>query len=447
MNKDIKYIIDKIKKSNGNAYIVGGSVRDMLIGIDPADCDIVTNLKPEQLKDIFKDDKCKLVGETFGVTMVNNIEISTYRHDKYVQGVHKKGADSVEYADTLEEDLERRDLTINAMAYDTATSDIIDPFNGRRDLNNKIIRFVGDPYERIKEDPCRLLRACRFLGKIDGRLDKQTWRAMISLSSRVQLVAKERIRIELLKMMELKNAYTAIEAMRRCHVLQHVLFPLYNCVETSQNKYHVDTVYVHSLYSMQSVSPRKPLLRLATMLHDIGKPACKELGDDGEYHFLGHEYIGADLVNELLSSLKFAKNEITYVKSLISNHMFRFEDTTKDGTYRRFMSKVKVPVRDVLRMRIADRAGNRSKVGINYHLKETLRRIRKIEKDDKALHLKDLAIDGDTIRDVFHIPPGPIYSKILHRCLRDVIDKPEKNSVKILLEIARDVLKNNVKSP
>ena len=199
------YIIDKLLNNGYESYIVGGAVRDHLLGNKAYDIDIVTSAHPETIEEIFKGHKMKDVGKSFGVILVDDIEVATFRHDRYI-GLNDKNV-QIRYVKTLEEDLARRDFTINAMAYDTAKGKVIDPFDGQSDLKNKIVRFVGDPLERIYEDPNRIVRACRFYSKLNGTFAKSTKEALIECGSYIEkFVSPERIRLEVLKAMKIRRA-------------------------------------------------------------------------------------------------------------------------------------------------------------------------------------------------------------------------------------------------
>jgi poly(A) polymerase/tRNA nucleotidyltransferase (CCA-adding enzyme) len=438
MGKYIKEteIAKKLLEAGAEVYIVGGAVRDLILtGKLPEEIDFVTNFTPDRIISLFP--KANLVGESFGVVKVDNVDIATFRKDVYsANKMHSKGADSVEFAKTIEEDLSRRDLTINAIAmqlkidylnFNLNKYPVIDPYNGLEDLKNHIIRFVGDANERIDEDPCRILRAFRFLGLgnnfkfYPGDIFKLNFNI-----NKVFLVARERIHNELIKMMKMESPQNIFFNQSFQHsFLPRVIPSLHSCIGVEQNKFHCDDVYTHNVLSMQVISKKYPLLRLAALLHDIGKPASRSLDDRG-YHFYGHDAIGADMLRNILVDLNFSNQEIDYICDLVYNHMF-FLRADSASSYRRLMSKLKIPVRELLRLRAADIKGNRKKDIKEEKVKDILRIVRKIEKDNNAIKIKDLAISGKDLIEIGH-QPGYIFNVILKDCLNLIIDNPEHNN-------------------
>ena len=440
--------------SNAELYIVGGAVRDWFaFGKEPSEIDFVTNLKPDQLLAIFP--AADVVGKSFGVVKagvcrgpgIPFVDVATYRRDCYsADMVHTKGCEAIEFAASLEEDLSRRDFTFNAMAlpvkdhnrihqWDFTLADLIDPFGGYNDLHKRQVRFVGNAAERISEDPCRLLRGCRFTGLFpDGAFGKNTEINIRIDAKKVDLCAKERIHDELMKCMHLPHPEQAIWWMVRVGLMARFFPELADCRSVTQNKYHVDDVLQHCLLSMKSVNPKYPLIRFAALVHDIGKPPTKALHADGEIHFFDHEQRGADILAHRLQQLKFSNEEIRYICEMVYRHMFFFEKITKLATYRRFMAKLKVPVRDLLRLRIADRKGNRAKQNrplITHAFRRTLRVIRHIESEKYALTLKDVHMNG-TMLKAMGIVPGPIYTEILNSCFNLVLAHPWTNRAWLL---------------
>jgi len=448
-------------------YIVGGAVRDFFaFGKYPEEIDFVTSLRPDELLKIFP--YSDLVGKSFGVVKagvtrgpgIPFVDVATFRKDVYsAHDLHTKGAESVEFANSLEEDLSRRDFTFNAMAlkvtdhnkmvnFEFTESDLIDPYGGLNHAKNGIIRFVGKSLERIKEDPCRLLRACRFAGMWQkyadntggGFIEHNSLRAMQESAARVQLVAKERIHDELIKTMYTVNPALAIVKMAEIGILHYFMYPMAVCQGVMQNSHHLDDVFTHCILAMNAVDIKYPLIRMAALLHDVAKPVVKEMGTDGEHHFYQHEYLGSVISREILTNLKFSNDEINYICELVFNHMFHVDDLPDDyveegiytetyirtRTVKRIMSRCRVPIRDVLRLRMADRRGNRAKRGVPRHFKEVLRTIRKIEKENQALHVRDLKINGKDLIDM-GLKPGPQFKVILDACLEHVLHEPKLN--------------------
>lgn len=426
-------IIQRINQSGGVAHLVGGCVRDILSEKEPKDWDIVTSLKPDTLLEIFP--KAKAIGKSFGVIQVGNYEIATYRTDKY-RGKELK----VDFVDTLGEDLARRDFTINAMALNITTNEIIDPYNGQLDLRNGVIRFVGNPTERITEDPCRMLRACRFAGEV-GIIEYTTLKAIRDNRLNIQWVAKERIRIELLKMMAMERSNMCIKYMVTTYLLPYVILPLQDCRGVVQNKYHAHDVYIHTMMALNSITSHNTLLKLAVLLHDIGKPVTKQK-IDGEYHFYDHEQVGAIMTRELLTGLKFSTDEITYVCGLIANHMLELNLEMKDSTIRRYMSKLPVLMEDLIKLRVADKKGNRAKVIDEDWEWLMLDRVQKINDENNALSIKDLVIGGHDLIEL-GVHPSPFMGTLLQDCLTVVLEDPTKNTKIHLIEYVKNRLGEN----
>jgi putative nucleotidyltransferase with HDIG domain len=423
-------IINKLE-TKGEAYLIGGAVRDLLLNLVPKDYDIATNLRAKEVLELFPQGK--YVGKSFGVVLVDGVEIATYRRDHYdkLDGKNCK----VEFVSTIEEDLARRDFTMNAMAYHPERG-LIDPFRGKEALNREEIEFVGNPRERIKEDYCRILRLIRFCSTLGFHYSSQTVLQIGWMESLISLVSSERIRLELLKMMEGKHLFKALNSPFCLDVFK-IVFPAYSiCQEVTQNKYHMDDVWNHLNLSADAVSPKYPLLRLAALFHDIGKLPTKEL-IKGEYHFYNHEYYSIKLARKMLKDLTFSNDEINYICEVIKWHMF-FVDLDKNGNMkkyiRRLQSKLKYcTVRDIIRMRLADRKGNRAKLGIPFHLKQLICDLRAVEREDNAVSLKDLAINGNDLLKYLPLSPGPIIGILLKECLAQVIENPELNTFGYLL--------------
>ena len=438
--ENVRQILEKLSIVD-EAYLVGGCVRDFCMGTEPKDYDVVTNLKPEKVLELFGI-TAKQVGKSFGVVIVDDIEIATFRKDVYFDGVHTKGADEVEYAETLKEDLARRDLTINAMAMDLE-GNIYDPFGGIDDLNNSTLKMVGNPKERIVEDPCRILRLCRFASLFEETIiELRTKIAMVEYASGVQLVAKERIRQELMKMMQYDNFTNSISAMRDTKVLWYVMAPLMFCDGVRQNSHHADDVITHCVLSSLAISGKKPLLRFAMLLHDVGKPYSATWNEETkDRNFIGHESVGSKIARAYMEDMRFSNEDTDYVCELIRFHMFTIDFNTKPSAVRRLMSRFKYAnIRDLVRVRIADRKGNRAKEGypaITQRTKHVIKLIRKIKIDDNALKITDLKINGITLMNM-GLEQGPILGQILKMCLDIVIEDPSKNDKEILTKIVRE---------
>lgn len=420
----------KLLLNNYEGYLVGGCVRDSILGLNAHDFDIVTNASPDEITSIFPNEKVDLVGKSFGVTLVNGIEVATYRHD-----IHGNNFWDVKYAETLEEDLHRRDLTINAMAQDI-NGNIIDNHNGLFDLEHKIIRFVGDGNKRIIEDPCRILRACRFLAKIGGRFARSTFKDLEHNAHLVKNVKPERIRLEIMKVMEIPNASRFFEALHEINILRDIFPSFERCWEHPHGNHHLESVSAHMLFSGDYVSTKYPLIKLAAYLHDCGKP---ESFDKVMKTFHKHEYIGANLASNELKKLKFTNKEINRVHGLIACHMQPGKNMSPKAL-RRFQKKLNdygISIQDFFRMRMADRAGNvKCKTRKLSVWKDMIKKAMNPEVQETAFNVNDLAIRGKDLITEFNFNPGPIIGKIQREMLNYVIENgPTFNNKKSLIFI------------
>lgn len=428
-------IIERLISEGFEAYIVGGAIRDRFLNKNVHDYDIATNAKPDEIKNIFPDKNVNLNGKTFEVVMVDGIDVATYRIDH-----HNNDEWTVEYADNIYQDLGRRDLTINSMAQ-CVNGFVVDEYNGMNDLNKKIIRFVGDATKRITEDPCRIIRACRFLAKLNGRFSNDTFQALRENRHLIHKIAPERIRIEILKTMEIQNASRFFEALHEINILKDIFPSFEACWEHDHGNHHLESVSAHMLLSGDYMSTKFPLLKLAAYLHDCGKA---EAYDPIERTFHQHEYIGRHIVFEELKKLKFTKLEVNYISGLIACHMQPGKNYTPKAL-RRFLKKLdeyNVSVQDFMRMRMADRAGN---VKTNTR---TLREWINMYKDillppvqEIPFNINALAIKGGELIKELGIAPGPKVGELQRHLLEYVLDTGEEfNTYESLLIEARNYL-------
>ena len=426
-------IIKTLKNIGFECYLVGGCVRDAMIKKKPTEWDLTTNATPKQVAKLFK--KAVPTGVKYGtVTIIlpdGQYEITTYRSDaKYSDGRHP---DKVRFTKSLKEDLARRDFTVNAMAYDPETKELVDIFNGQGDLKKKIIRAVGNPIKRFKEDGLRAVRACRFAAKLGFKIEAKTLKAITKTLSIAKKVAPERIHDELLKMMAAEKPSIALDLMHKTGLLKLIIPELLKCVKVRQPKpFHRYDVYWHSLYSMDSAPKDKPLVRLAALLHDISKPECK-VG----MTFYNHHVKGEKKVENILRRLKFSNAHIKKIAALVRHHMFDYQSEWGDAAVRRFLRRVSLEnIDDLFLVRVADSKAMNQTIGLAY-LKELRRRIKKVIKAEHALKTTDLALNGNEIMRALNCPPGPAVGQALNYLLEKVLDDPKVNTkmkLKLLLQ-------------
>lgn len=437
----IETVVATLRNAGYECYLIGGSVRDLLLGREVRDYDFATDALPKEVMRLFR--RALPTGIKHGTVsvLVNGIsfEITTYRSDgTYIDGRHP---DTVTFSKELRIDVERRDFTINGLAYDTMTQTIIDYVNGLHDIRSRVIRTIGDPVSRFREDGLRPIRACRFAACLKFTIDEETFAAIPETLDVASKVSPERIRDELVKILESEKPSLGIEYLRRSGLLAFILPELDKCYGVDQNRYHMYDIYTHSIYSCDAAPAHQPMIRLAALLHDIGKLPTKQAGDDGDPTFYNHEVIGAKMVRRIMKRLRFSNDQIETVTNLVVNHMFHYTDEWTDGAVRRFMRKVGLEnIDNLFTLRMADRKGNGARRGLPAPIERLKKRIERIIEEENAFSLKDLAINGTILMEELSLEEGPMIGKILNDLLEAVIDRPELNDRDLLLEKAREFL-------
>jgi len=439
--KEVKDVIEKLKKAGFEAYVVGGCVRDFLRGEKPKDWDITTNAKPTEIRKLFP--KSFYENRFFTVTVLTEskdptlreIEITTFRKEaKYTD---KRHPDFIEFAKTLEEDLKRRDFTVNAMALKIEDSkfEIVDLFEGQKDLKNKIIRAVGNPKERFSEDALRMMRAVRFavtLGK-DWKIEKETERAIKENAIWISAISKERIRDEFLKIIMSKEAAKGIELMRKLQLLKYIIPELLEGYGVTQNKHHIFTCWEHYIRSLDFAAKKGFSLhvRLAALFHDIGKPRTKR-GEGPDATFYGHEVVGAKMTAQILNRLRFPKKDIEKIVKLVRYHLFYYNPgEVGESSVRRLIRKVGLEnMEELIQVRMADRIGSGVPKAEPYKLRHLRYMIEKVSRD--PISVKMLKVGGEDVMRILKIKPGPKVGQILNILLSEVIENPKKNEKKFL---------------
>ncbi len=414
----INYIIKRLQENGFSGYIAGGAVRDVILEKKPKDFDVLTNASMDQVSSVFADQKIKKVGKTFPVYIVNGIEISSGR----------AGFDKANFP---ESDLAKRDFTVNAMAYDPIIKKIIDPFKGREDLKNRVIQFTNNPEKRIKEDPLRMIRACRFTAMMDGYIAHSSFKAILDLKDLLDsAVAKERVGHEIIKAMALEKPSRFFKELHKTQLLSKIFPSLDQCHDLDGGPHHGETVFEHCMLVGDAISPKFPVLRLAAFLHDAGKFDAAKI-KEGKLTFPGHEKHTKTVVNDL-ARLKFSFKDIIYIKALIQSHMRPLTHETTPKAARRLLAMLDshdLDYKDFMRMRIADKKGNLSKNP--YTLSEIKIRLKKLFmelSDQSGFNINMLKIKGDDIARILGIPFGPEIGRIKHILFEKVLDDPELNN-------------------
>jgi len=440
---------EQFNKQGKKIFLVGGVVRDLLINPKSAksgDFDFATDARPNEVQRLFR--KTIPTGIKHGTVTVlfekESFEVTTFRSDgDYSDGRHP---DSVQFSDSIEEDLERRDFTINALALDLQSMELYDLFNSVEDIKRKTVRAVGDAETRFREDGLRPLRACRFAGKLGFEIDYATFEAISKTLDVFKAVSIERIADELKKIMKSKTPSIALEQMRKSGLLEIVLPELLLGYGVEQNEFHKYDIYYHNIYSCDWAPADKINIRFAALLHDIGKVRSLEnyrrrTGEEDGVAFYNHEMIGARMADRIMKRLKFSNIDRKNIYNLIKNHMFHYTDEWTDGAVRRLLRKVGVGnIPDLFDLRKADRMGNGKKKGPSPSLKKLQKRIDAIIAADNAITVRDLDINGNDLIKKFSLTPGRIIGQTLNQLLEVILDEPEKNSSEILLELAEEIL-------
>jgi len=450
--KEVKLVINRLKKNGFEAYIVGGCVRDFLREVEPEDWDITTNAKPKEVRKIFSKSfyENKFLTVTVQTESKNpklkEIEVTTYRSEaKYTD---KRHPDEIKFAKTIEEDLARRDFTVNAMALEIQKSKvksqnykskfkIIDPFEGQKDLKNKIIRAVGNPDERFSEDALRMMRAVRFaitLGE-GWKIEEKTKKAIQKNSIWLGAISRERIRDELMKIIMSKGAAKGLELLRKLSLLKYIIPEIEEGYKVTQNKHHIYECYDHYLRSLDYAANKNfnKYVRLAAFFHDVGKPRVKR-GEGRDATFYGHEVVGAKMTCQILKRLKFPKKDIEKIVKLVRYHLFYYNpNEVGESSVRRLLWKVgSENMEELLEVRMADRIGSGVPKAEPYKLRHLKYLIEKVSQD--PISVKMLEVNGNNVMRILNITPGPKVGEVLDILLSYVLEDPKKNKKEFLEE-------------
>ena len=433
-------VLRAFQEAGHRAYVVGGAVRELLLGEKPApqDWDIATSATPEEGLGLYP--RAVAVGARFGTitvpTEAGPCEVTTFRVESEYRDARRP--ERVTFVRELEEDLKRRDFTVNAIAWDPRNGRLVDPTGGIPDLESRLLRAVGDPGERFREDGLRPIRAARFAATLTFTLEAETERALADAREVVSRVAAERVQEELVKMLGAPRPSLGFEVLRRSGLLDVWLPEIHATIAVTQNRYHAYDVYVHTLYTCDAAPARKPVVRLAALFHDVGKPATRVEKEDGEATFYNHQFVGEQMTREAMERLRFSRDWTDRVAHLVREHMFDYRPEWSDAAVRRFIRSVGVDaIADLFDLRIADNIGNGLKVGFPHYLEEMRERVEGILEAEEALSVRDLAVDGKDVMSVLGVPPGPRVGEILNQLLEEVLERPDLNRRETLLERIR----------
>ena len=477
IHKEVSHVTNTLEKAGFEAYLVGGCVRDLLMGKEPKDWDVTTNAKPEQIMELFEKTVYENTFGTVGVVVPREtlqddvsqgtlesrtsnlepnfiIEVTPYRIEtKYSDYRHP---DEVKFSDKLEDDLKRRDFTINAMSFRNYKGELVltDMFGGLKDIEDRVLRTVGEPGDRFKEDALRMLRAVRFACQLNFSVAYETSESILKNNNLIKNISGERIRDEFVKIITSASSASGVVMLQKFGLLKHIIPELEEGVGVEQGGEHIYNVWEHLLQALQHAANKNwPLeIRLAALFHDIGKPRSRRdtptqppptVGRGvrrgyKKYTFYGHEVIGAKMTKRIMERLKFPKKEIELVERLVRNHMF-FSDTELItlSAVRRIITKVGVEnIWLLMNIRECDRVGMKKKEA-PYRLRKYFAMIEEALRD--PISVGALKINGEFMIKELGIKPGPRMGWILHALLEEVLDAPEKNTVEHLSELTESL--------
>jgi len=445
----VREAVETLKNKGFSAYIVGGSVRDLLMGRAPKDWDLTTSAKPEEIaasfvKTFYENDygTVTVVNEETEDQTLRNIEITPYRLEaKYSDQRHP---DEVTFSEQVEDDLKRRDFTVNAIAYDPVEERIIDLYGGIKDIKDKIIKTVGNPDERFGEDALRIMRAVRLATELGFTLNKETFQSMVENSGLIKNISIERVRDELVRIIMSPEPMNGLILSHRTGILRHILPELEEGIDMEQNGDHIYTVWEHTLRVVQHSADRNfPLhVRLAALFHDIGKPRTRQWSEEkNDWIFYGHDALGGKLTKKILERLRFSNKIIETVGKLVKNHMF-FTDTDQItlSAVRRMIVKVgQENIWDLMNLRACDRIGMGRPKEEPYRLRKYESMIEEALRAPTSVGM--LKIDGQRLMEVTRETPSPRIGFILHALLEEALEDPNKNTKEYLEKRALELAK------
>ncbi len=450
--REVVHVVETLEKAGFEAYLVGGCVRDLLFGRVPKDWDVTTNATPDKIQSLFIKTVYEntygtvaVIDESTSDNTVRNIEVTPYRLES--EYTDRRHPDEIKFSDKLQDDLQRRDFTINAIAVNLsngALKDIVDLYGGFVDLKDKIIRTVGNADDRFTEDTLRIMRVIRLAVELGFSIEKGTYEAIQRHSSHIKDISTERVRDELIKVILSPNPKKGVELLHETGVLKHILPELEAAIGIEQRGVHKYDVWEHLLRSLQCAADKEwPLdIRLAALFHDISKPATREFSREAaSYTFFGHEVVGSRETRKILERLKFSRVTIEKVAKLVRWHMF-FSDTEQISlsAVRRMINNVgRENIWDLMNVRVCDRIGTGRPKENPYRLRKYKAMIEEAMADPITVGM--LKIDGKKIMEVASIPAGPRIGATLHALLEEVLEDPKLNNEEYLSERALDLMK------
>lgn len=455
--KKVEQILKRFDKKGYQIYIVGGAVRDILMGKTVYDWDFTTDTTPNEMLKIFDN---AYYTNNYGTVGIPNekegerpYEITTFRTEHGYSDSRRP--DIVEWGKTLDEDLKRRDFTVNAMALEIIKKDkgkkrkdskspltnvnfsLIDPYDGQADLKRKLIRAVGNANKRFSEDALRMMRAVRIASELDFTIEEKTKKAILKNTALINKISRERARDELLKILASTHPYQGMVVFKEVGLMKEILPEVENTFgveQKSPGRHHIYDVGTHSMLSLKYVSERNtnPIVRLATLIHDVGKPQTFKKLENGTITFYNHEIISAKIAKRIAGRLRFSKKQADRLYHLVRYHQFSVDERQTDSAIRRFIRKVGLTnVPDMLDLRVGDRLGGGARE-TSWRLEEFKERLIEVQKQPFTVH--DLKVTGHDVMETLDLKPGPKVGEILEKLYKDVINKKLTNERDELLK-------------
>lgn len=439
---NVDEILDKFKKAGYQIFIVGGAVRDLLMRREVTDWDFTTDAKPEEIRHVLPDSFYNNKFGTVGLHVDSQIyEITTMRKEgDYRDARHPT---EVSWTGNIKEDLSRRDFTINALALKTDGS-VIDPFQGQTDLELGIIRAVGEAENRFQEDALRLMRAIRIATQLNFEVESHTLQAISQNAPKIKGVSSERIRDELLKLLGADSPEAGIRLMQETGLLQIILPELAECFGIIQAGPKHDRVYdigEHSLQTLKFTPSMDPLVRLAALLHDIGKVKTYHLESSGNATFYNHDTVGGQQVLKIAKRFNLSKSQTDKLYRLVRWHLFTVDQDQTDSAIRRFIKNVGLEsIDDLLALRIGDRLGGGTQKAVSWRMENFRQRINQVLQ--KPFGVTDLKVNGNDVMQVLQIPPGRRVGEVLNQLFSEVLEDSHRNSKEYLLKRLKNIKTN-----
>ena len=447
--REVAAVADTLENAGFEAYLVGGCVRDLLIGKTPKDWDITTNARPEQIVGLFSE---TYQNNEFGTVGVVNedvedetlkvVEVTPYRTEGAYSDARRP--DTVEFSDSLDDDLKRRDFTVNAIAYRLKGGALVDQFEGEEDIKRKRVRAVGSPTERFAEDALRMMRAIRLAVELNFVIDTETMAAISENAPNLGRISNERIRDEFVRILESKQPMQGIVFLEKLGLLEYIAPDLLRGIGVDQNQAHKYDVYEHLLRTMQHGADKDwPFdIRLAGLFHDISKPETRKWSKEkNDWTFHGHEVVGARVTKKVLKELKFPRETVERITKLVRWHMF-FSDpdvVTLSAVRRMIVNVGEENIWDLLRLRICDRVGTGRPKAQPFRFRKYKAMVEEALRD--PISVKMLKINGDRIMEMTGEKPSKKLGFVLHALLEEVLDDPAKNTAEYLEKQASELLR------